>query len=316
MPLSNYTRKIFADCKTRSEDNIAKAREVAQQLFGDATEFVIGVNGSYARREATRDSDIDCFFLATNIDIHSLEEKQAKFQNVISGDLGFRPPASGGIFDKPLPVNDIYQIGGEDDSNETLTKRMLLLLEGEWLINKRGFDHIRKQLLEQYLYDAPGKDKICMFLLNDIIRYWRTICTDLEHKIRIQGKARPIRIIKLRFSRMLLYVSGVLTIGKGYGLCYEEKVQNLTKLFGTYPIDRVRHLAREKATPALDLYAEFLEALDTPDIRQPLGDEDHDNSSQIFDEMTEKARQFRNNLHCLFNEHFAGDNPTLRALLL
>ena len=66
-----------------------------------------------------------------------------------------------------------------------------------------------------------------MFLLNDVIRYWRTICIDLEHKVRADNKARDIRLIKLRFSRMLLYASGVLAIGEGYRRSSEEKLESL-----------------------------------------------------------------------------------------
>ena len=168
--------------------------------------------------------------------------------------------------------------------------------------------------MAQYLYDQPQKKKICLFLLNDIIRYWRTICTDLEHKTHDQGKPRAIRVIKLRFSRMLLYVSGVLTIGEGHGLCYEDKIQSLRELFGQYPIKRILSIAGEGATSALDLYAEFLEAMDTPSIRKAL--EEEGLNSEVFERMNKKAGQFRDDLHHLFLTHFADDNPTCPRLLL
>ena len=66
-------------------------------------------------------------------------------------------------------------------------------------------------------------------------------------------KAREIRLIKLRFSRMLLYASGVLAIGQGHGLSYEKKIESLRALFGTYPIDRIQSVVGEKAAPVLDL---------------------------------------------------------------
>ena len=314
MPLSDHTTTVLADCKTFSENNIERMREAARNIFGDATEFLIGVNGSYARREATKNSDIDCFFLAASDDALPLSRKrQAEFREYVAESLDMKLPSSGGVFDQPLTVDDICHIGGQSDSNVTLTRRMLLLLEGEWLFNKPRFLDVRNRLLVRYLHDKPGKDKICMFLLNDIIRYWRTICIDLERKIEI-GKSREIRLIKLRFSRMLLYASGVLTIGRGHGLCYEDKIQSLSTLFGKYPINRILSIAGEQATPVLNLYAEFLEALGTPDTRTAL--ENESRNSRVFEEMRNKAGQFRDNLHCLFLAHFADDNPTLRALLL
>ena len=169
-------------------------------------------------------------------------------------------------------------------------------------------------MLDQYLYDQPEKKKICLFLLNDIIRYWRTICTDLEHKIRVQGKPPAIRFIKLRFSRMLLYVSGVLTIWHGHGLCYDDKIQSLCALFAKYPINRILFIAGEEAAPVLDLYAEFLEAMDTSSIRRVL--ETEGRHSEVFEELRNKAGVFRDNLHHLFRTYFADDDPTRRGLLL
>ena len=289
-------------------------RDAARTLFDTGTEFLIGVNGSYARREATRGSDIDYFFLATNSDVLTVGEKQTAFEEFVEAELNLNLPASDGVFAKPLPVDEICQIGGQSDSNVTLTRRMLLLLEGEWLFNESGFHDVRNGLLEKYLYDQPGEDKICMFLLNDIIRYWRTICVDLEQKIYADGKPREIRLIKLRFSRMLLYASGVLTIGQGHGLCYENKNRSLSALLGKYPIDRIQSIVGEEGAPVLDLYAEFLAALDTPDTRDSL--EGEGPNSQVFDDMKNRAGQFRDSLHHLFRNHFANDNPTIRALLL
>ena len=277
-------------------------------------EFLVGVNGSYARREATKGSDIDYFFLATNNDISSLRERQTAFEDFVRMHTNLQLPASDGVFAEPLPVNDICRIGGQGDSNVTLTRRMLLLLEGEWLFNESGFHDVRSRLLEKYLYDQPGEDKICMFLLNDIIRYWRTICVDLEQKIYADNKPREIRLIKLRFSRMLLYASGVLAIGQGHGLRYEDKKRSLNALLAKHPIDRIQFIAREAAAPVLDLYAEFLKALGTPDIRDSLADEGR--NSLVFEDLRHKAGRFRDDLHHLFQNHLEDDNPSIRALLL
>lgn len=288
-------------------------RKAAKDQFGDATDFLIGVNGSYARREATKGSDIDLVFLTKESDTSAVEEKQDEFRELLEADLDLRLPASGGVFDNPLTEEKICEIGGQADSNETLTRRMLLLLEGEWVFNESGFHDTRDRLLNEYLHHEPQEDKICMFLLNDMIRYWRTICVDLEHKVRADKKPRDIRLIKLRFSRMLLYASGVLAIGQGYGLSCEEKLDSLHTLLGTYPIDRIQSIVGEKAEPVLDLYARFLEALDTRAIRRAL--EEHQDTPE-FRELSDRAGLFRDGLHCLFQGHFRYDNPTIRALLL
>ena len=148
---------------------------------------------------------MDLFFLATGSDLSFVSEKQTEFRDLLEADLNLKLPASNGVFENPLPVEKICEIGGLTDDNETLTRRMLLLLEGEWVFNESAFYDVRNGLLKKYLHYRPEEDKICMFLLNDVIRYWRTICIDLEHKVYAHNKARDIRLIKLRFSRMLLY---------------------------------------------------------------------------------------------------------------
>ena len=288
-------------------------RRTALDRFGGAADFLIGINGSYARREATQGSDVDLFFLATGSEVSLATEKQAEFRKLLEADLNLKLPASGGVFEKPLSVENIFEIGGLNDDNATLTRRMLLLLEGEWVFNEASFRGVRRRLLDQYLHHGPGADKICMFLLNDVVRYWRTICIDLEHKVRLHNKARDVRLIKLRFSRMLLYASGVLAIGEGYGLSSKEKLGSLQTLLGRPPIGRIRSIVGEKAEPVLDLYADFLRGLDTAAVRQALEEEQN---SQVFVDLSGKARRFRDRLHCLFDSHFCDDNPTLRAVLL
>jgi len=163
-------------------------RNAALDRFGDATDFLIGINGSYARREATEESDVNLFFLVTGNDVSCTVKKQAEFRELLKADLNLKLPASSGVFANPLLVDKICEIGGLTDNNETLTRRMLLLLEGEWVVNEPAFHSARNRLLEKYLYYGPGRDKICMFLLNDIMRYWQTICIDLEHKVYTDNK--------------------------------------------------------------------------------------------------------------------------------
>lgn len=307
------TERVFDECKRRSDHRIDEMRQAASDRFAGATDCLIGISGSFARREATQGSDVDLFFLATGSEVSSVRDKQAVLRELLKADFNMKLPAIGGVFHEPLPVDKIFEIGGLNDDNATLTRRMLLLLEGEWVFGDAGFHSVRRRLLEQYLHHRPGADKICMFLLNDVIRYWRTICIDLEHKVRHNNKARDIRLIKLRFSRMLLYASGVLAIGEGYDLSSDEKLEGLQTLLGEYPIDRIRSVVGEKAEPVLDLYADFLTALDTPAVRQAL---EEDQESEYFIELSDKAGLFRDELHSLFEGHFGNGNPTLRAVLL
>ena len=317
MTLKPSTKAIFDKTKEQSETGLAAMRQTAAEIIGNDDRFVVGVNGSYARREVTAGSDVDLFVLFRRDAISEASEFQSRVREKLRQE-GFKMPASDGVFERPLAVSGLTQtIGGMDDSNDTITRRMLLLLEGEWVYGEAGFEEARNRLLSQYVAEEIRPDQICMFLLNDIIRYWRTICVDLEHKVQVGGKPRAIRLIKLRFSRMLLFVAGVLAVGETHGLVRDHKLKRLNKLLGLPAYERVREIAGEKADSLLELYAEFLAALDDEQVRDKLSRQSPEGEqTDEFMRLREKAQEFRSGLLTMMQSHFGENNPTLSALML
>ena len=49
--------------KLKSDAAIAKLRKAAKSYFSPNCVIIVGINGSYARREATQGSDLDLFYL-------------------------------------------------------------------------------------------------------------------------------------------------------------------------------------------------------------------------------------------------------------
>ena len=303
--------------KQRSEEGLARMREIVASQIGSDDRFVVGVNGSYARREVTSGSDVDLFVLFRKDAITEAGRLQEAVRAALS-EADFEMPSSGGVFDEPLAISALTQtIGGQGDSNVSITRRMLLLLEGEWIFGEQTFDDARNRLLAQYIPDSIRSEQIAMFLLNDIIRYWRTICVDLEHKVLIGGKPRAIRLIKLRFSRMLLFVAGVLAVGETFGVDRDEKLRRLNELLAIPTFERVDHIVGEKAAPILEIYSAFLHALDDPEIRAALSVQSPEGEdSPEFEALRSKAQEFRDLLLVMLRDHFGESNPTLSALML
>lgn len=300
-----------------SERQLSIMRGIAKEIFGGETPIIIGVNGSLARRECTSGSDVDLFFLGLDDSAEDLADKQRTYRAELM-KRGIKMPALGGVFERPLQASKMLDtIGGNKDTNMYITRRMLFLLEGEWIYNERGFADLRTQLIGKYIADDIEKKKIALFLLNDIIRYWRTICVDFEHKMLDAKKPRAIRIIKLRFSRMLLYFAGVAAVSKTGDLDSEGKRKLLERLFSQPAIERVKYIFGKRADAVVQLYAEFLSDVDNVDIRGALEQAgDKGIVTKEYELLADKARNFKDELLSILFDELGPDHEVIRALLL
>lgn len=308
--------KALIEARERARQGIATLRSALSEEFAGRDDIVVGVNGSYARQEVTLGSDVDIFFLGMQ-SVEPARAAQEVFMPKLAG-LGFKGPSLGGVFQTALPVSSLRDnIGGSGDTNTTITLRMLFLLEGEWLFNEHGFRKARTEIIQAYVKTAAGEAHLCKYFLNDVVRYWRTICVDYEDKARIRDKARGIRHVKLRFSRMLLYFAGVLAAAETYDLSPDRKQSVLEAMLAMNPIDRIRHIAGDAAENAIRLYCEFLEALSDPVMREELeilGPEYADTAT--YGRLRESARIFREELIEVLYGKYGAKHEVIKALLI
>jgi hypothetical protein len=110
----------------------------------------------------------------------------------------------------------VHRIGGEDDTNRNTTQRILLLLESAAIGRPDAYERVVKNVLQRYIseddgFRRGGKFHVPRFLQNDFARYWRTMAVDFAYKRRSRfGSGAVMRNFKLRMSRKLIYVSGLL----------------------------------------------------------------------------------------------------------
>ena len=275
--------------------------------------------GSYARREASRHSDIDYFVISESEVASGSSSSLGRIAEKIRAIVP-NSPADNGAFANVVNKTELLQhIGGEDDSNSNITRRMLFLLEGEWLSNEYGFRQFRRSILERYVTEKMADHQLTLFLLNDIIRYYRTIAVDYEHKISDRGgaKAWAIRNIKLVFSRKLLYASGIFCVAGTADRTREEKIDVLEQWFNLPVIERIEAICgREESNRVITSYGKFLEALECGGVRGHLENLSvGERRDPEFRAIKNEGHRFTTELMKLFDDTFHATHPIRRAIL-
>ncbi len=247
-----YERGLkYSDCQ------LSKIRDRLEELSLDSTALLVCC-GSYARGEASEQSDIDYFMISDSTD-----KDTEIFQTVRSEIRSIIPtgPSKDGAFAMEVNRTEILDnIGGDNDNNQKITRRILFLLEGVSLFNEPGLQCFRREILERYIREGMTEHQLALFLLNDIIRYYRTVAVDYEFKISVNDSPKPwaIRNIKLVFSRKLLYASGLFSIAMTADRTREEKIKILEDLFGCPVVERMIKICGKAAMePVLTSYNFF-----------------------------------------------------------
>ncbi|WP_306397826.1 nucleotidyltransferase domain-containing protein [Telluria beijingensis] len=305
--------------QTAKEHSLQKINALRGVLASEDPTFSIVVGGSLARGEASDESDIDYFFFGDDqASVNRATEFLRSKESDIARIVGKAPSADGafGAGGCETRLALLTDIGGNADENSKITRRILFLLEGAWLTSEPTFTQYRREVLMRYVSEHIAAPHLTRFLLNDVIRYYRTICVDFEFKTVEKQKEWGLRYIKLRYSRQFLYFSGIMAIAQTVGLTPTAKVERLMELFEQTPIERVRTICGSNADSALALYDNFLEKISSPEMRRELNSVTQNSvtHTHAFKELQSKGREFTDELSKILNGTYGSRHPIHRAL--
>lgn len=174
--------------------------------------------GSIARGEFSSQSDCDYFVLqngappsTTQALIKAAEEERER--------ANLTEPGTQGVFGEiAVGANLFESIGLDSDTNRNMTQRILLLSESKPVTKGTAhaevIDHILNRYCADYLPSDRKKDspaKVPRYLLNDLVRYWRTMAVDFGSKRWRKGDS-PLRLAKLRITRKILFAGPLATV--------------------------------------------------------------------------------------------------------
>jgi hypothetical protein len=160
----------------------------------------------------------------------------------------------------------IHQIGGQNDTNRNTTQRILLLLESAPIgRSNQAHERIIRGVISRYLEEdthlltADSRQyRIPRFLLNDIVRFWRTMAVDFASKQRDRaGEGWGLRNAKLRMSRKLIFVSGLLVC---FGCNLDTSLQKkISTGEGDIKLNLVNHIREQVRLTPLEILADAVE---------------------------------------------------------
>ena len=228
--------------------------------------------GSWGRGELTSGSDDDVLIVTTGARRPGLQPAMSELEPAFPGGA----TGAQGTFDDVVTVEELATIGLQEDSNRVLTRRMLVLLESAPLLGADVHRQVLARLLDAYLGGERRDRRPPRFLLNDVIRYWRTVAVDFEAKARAGDDGKwALRHAKLRTSRTMLFAGGLLPLLECHHVTADDAPAVLLGELLQPPTDRIaasflRYEAVDAGVRTLGAYDRFLALLDDPERRAAL----------------------------------------------
>ncbi|MFK8001999.1 MAG: DUF294 nucleotidyltransferase-like domain-containing protein [Polyangiales bacterium] len=285
---AQHTDEVLAKLKAGLTRRLGSNYDAA---IGEHTTFIL--TGSGGRGEMTAGSDIDGYVVRTSGALDA------------SDDAVILAATCGALEEAGLPALDrdgeflamkaasavVDTLGSTaDDHSNAFTLRMLFLLESRPLLGQPAYDAFFKTVSGVYRATAGDYAKSFQpfFLVNDIIRYWRTVLLNHENRLRKKQEEliaeglsgteltkvllahRRYRSQKLAFPRCLSCFSALAYLlalapedGDAITAEHERELFDLTPIGRLQRVGAIQPTMSARVQTMLELYAGYMERTDT-----------------------------------------------------
>lgn len=278
--------------ESRRDYSLERLKQLGEELDAgrllDGHPLCVYVTGSYGRLEAWEKSDIDPFFLYDSAD-ETRRFPWTRFVRLsarlidVAQEMDFPSFSKDGKYLEVQYVSEMERVLGSpsDDSLNAFTARMLLLLESQPLHDENVYCGLLRRIIGFYYRDFEdhANSFLPTFLVNDILRFWRTLTLNYEHhrlsldkaladdaltedELRDRKAKSALKNYKLKVSRLSTCFSMVANLSAMPAPVKPDQVFDLCRVT---PAERFVHLcdhsqaARGLVESLADVYGDFLD---------------------------------------------------------
>jgi hypothetical protein len=276
-PISRYPRLVESWAFTAERLRALRA-SLAEAGLPESV-LTVATAGSLGRMEASQASDADLIvLLREGVDSTSPVALQAH-QTVLklAEQLGFESPNPIGVFGTACTLEQICgdSVGKADEPMRIFGKRLLLLLETQPVFADGSYEQVLSAIVRRYSvhYVAQDPKKEWTFLVNDLIRYFRSLCVNYQWDFERDPLRWSLRNVKLRHSRLIMYCGLLALLGEASKERH-DKVSWLSERLKLTPMERLSWVYAENRDynfhRVAGLYNSFLVRLGDPEVRGAL----------------------------------------------
>jgi len=303
-----------------SENVVGEVRAAINEQKFDHV-LTVAIAGSFGRLEACEASDADVIIVLNDESLDGvaagdLEDVRAQSEAAVIEGVrdafeahGIAPPNPKGVFAQSRSLNDLLPpedeggLGTPSEATDVMGKRLLLLLESRYLWNEVGYERTIGDIFERYsAYVVADQTKEHLYLLNDLIRYFRYICVNYQSTFGNEKDKWAIRNLKLRHSRLVMYAGTLTLLGHASQFRDGRKVSEVREGLALTPLDRLRVAYDGSEDYSFykisGLYNSFLMQLSDPSLRTDLNALDYDQryQHQVFATLKANSDAFQSEL--------------------